>query len=306
MCIFYQEYEKMLTLIRVSVKYVPWLLIRKIYWREKTMLSKRILTMQDLSCVGQCSLTVVLPVLSAYGIETCVLPTAILSNHTAFDKWSCLDLSFEMDNILKAWQENNFMFDAFLGGYLGSAAMADVAKICFQHFMKEGAPIIIDPVFGDNGKLYAAFDSGYVAVMADLIKSADIILPNLTEACFLTGIEYQPEVSTASAKEIVKRLAECTPAAIVLTGVEHDGEIGELIYADGEFSEVWAKKLPQRFHGTGDLFASAFTALYLQGSGLTEACEAAGNLVAAGINATDGSHIYGVNFEYALKNRIRC
>lgn len=268
------------------------------------MISKRILTMQDLSCVGQCSLSVVLPVLSAYGVETCVLPTAILSNHTAFDKWSCLDLAFEMDNILKAWRENNFKFDAFLGGYLGSAAIADVAKICFKDFLNEGAKIIIDPAFADNGKLYAAFDSGYVTVMEDLIKSADIILPNLTEACFLTGTEYQPNAPAGFTKEIVRRLAECTSAAIVLTGIEHGGEIGELVYSNGEFSEVWAKKLPRRFHGTGDLFAAAFTALYLQGSGLMEACEAAGNLVAASIDATDMSHIYGVNFECVL-NKAR-
>lgn len=268
------------------------------------MVSKKILTMQDLSCVGQCSLTVALPVLSAYGIETCVLPTAILSNHTAFDKWSCLDLACEMDNILEAWRKNNFKFDAFLGGYLGSAAIADVAKTCMKDFLKENARVIIDPVFGDNGKLYAAFDSGYVAVMADLIKSADIILPNLTEACFLTGIEYRPDISVKSAKEIVRQLAERTPAAVIVTGIEREGEIGELIYANGQFAEVWAEKLPQRFHGTGDLFASAFTALYMQGRGLIEACESAGNLVGEGIRATDISHTYGVNFEYALNKGI--
>lgn len=268
------------------------------------MLPKRVLTIQDLSCVGRCSLTVALPVLSAYGIETCVLPTAILSNHTAFDKWSCLDLTHEMKNILAAWRENGFRFDAFLVGYLGSADIVDVVKTCFNDFSNESAEIIIDPAFGDNGKLYPAFDGGYVTAMADLIKSADIILPNLTEACFLTGIEYQPDTSSESAKEIVKQLAEHTPGAIVLTGVERDGEIGELIYSDGEFSEVWAEKLPRRFHGTGDLFASAFTALYLQGSGLAKACASAGGLVTASINATDGSCIYGVNFEYALKNRI--
>lgn len=268
------------------------------------MLSKRILTIQDLSCVGRCSLTVALPVLSAYGIETCVLPTAILSNHTAFDKWSCLDLTYEMKNILAAWQGNGFRFDAFLVGYLGAVAVVDVVKTCFRDFSNESAEIIIDPAFGDNGKLYPAFDSGYVTAMADLIESADIILPNLTEACFLTGMEYWADASPESAKEIVKRLAGRTPAAIVLTGVERDGEIGELIYSDGVFSEVWAKKLPRRFHGTGDLFASVFTASHLQGSGLAKACASAGSLVAASINATDSSCTYGVNFEYALNNRI--
>lgn len=267
------------------------------------MMAKRILTIQDLSCVGRCSLTVALPVLSAYGIETCVLPTALLSNHTAFQKWSCLDLTDEMKKIMAAWRENGFRFDAFLAGYLGSAAAADVVKTCFRDFSNEGAKIIIDPAFGDNGKLYAGFDSGYVTVIADLIKSADILLPNLTEACYLSGVEYRPDVTPEFAKEIVKRLAEQTNAVIVLTGVERGGEIGELIYSDGALSEVWAEKLPRRFHGTGDLFAAAFSALYLQGSGLEKACAAAGALVAAGISATDDSCSYGVNFEHALYKR---
>lgn len=267
------------------------------------MRQTRILTIQDLSCVGRCSLTVALPVLSAYGIETCVLPTAILSNHTAFDQWSCLDLTHEMKNIMTAWRENGFRFDAFLVGYLGSAAAADIVKTCFRDFSNEGAAIIIDPAFGDNGRLYPAFDSGYVTVIADLIKSADILLPNLTEACYLAGVEYPRNVTIPFAKEIVKRLAEHSAAAIVLTGMERDGEIGELVYSDGVFSEVWAEKLPRRFHGTGDLFAAAFSALYLQGSGLEKACAEAGALVAAGINATDSSCIYGVNFEHVLNGR---
>ena len=140
------------------------------------MRSKRILTRQDLSCVGQCSLTVARPVLSAYGVETCALPTAILSNHTAFEKWSCLDLTPEMNHIMAAWRENGFKFDAFLLGYLGSADIMNIAKVCFRDFAADGAQIIIDPVFGDNGKLYPAFDKGYVAALADLIESADIIL----------------------------------------------------------------------------------------------------------------------------------
>ena len=267
------------------------------------MRSKRILTMQDLSCVGQCSLTVALPVLSAYGVETCVLPTAILSNHTAFEKWSCLDLTPEMNHIIAAWRENGFKFDAFLLGYLGSADIMNIAKVCFRDFAADGAKIIIDPVFGDNGKLYPAFDKGYVAAMADLIESADIILPNLTEACFLTETEYKANDSVETAKKAVLRLAERTNAAIVVTGVEQGGRIGELIYSDEEFTEVWAEKLLHHFNGTGDLFASVFTAIYLKCGDMRAACEAAGAFVAESIRATDASHTYGVNFEYALNHR---
>lgn len=267
------------------------------------MLSKRILTMQDLSCVGQCSLTVALPVLSAYGVEASVLPTAVLSNHTAFEKWSCLDLTPEMDAIMTAWRQNGFQFDAFLLGYLGSAAIMEIAKVCFHDFAAAHAKIIIDPAFGDNGRLYPAFDKSYVTAMADLIRCADMILPNLTEACYLTGTEYRPDGTLDYAKETVRRLAGQTNAAIILTGVEQNGEIGELIYTDGAFTEVWDKKLPRRFHGTGDLFAAAFTAVYLQSESMEAAASAAGRLVADSIRATDAAHTYGVNFEYALNNR---
>lgn len=265
------------------------------------MKSKRILTIQDLSCVGQCSLTVALPVLSAYGIETCVLPTAIFSNHTAFQKWSCLDLTSEMWDIMKSWSGNEIKFDAFLLGYLGSIDAMDAAKTCFQNFASENACIIIDPVLGDDGRLYPAFDRLYVSAMANLIESAHIILPNFTEACFLTGMKYRNSMSIEYLKEGIVRLAKLTPAIIVMTGVEFESGIGELIYFGGEFTEIRTEKLPGRFHGTGDLFASAFAAIYFQNGDLVKACEAANDLVIASIQATVAdSHFYGVCFEYAL------
>lgn len=266
------------------------------------MPQKRILTMQDLSCVGRCSLTVALPVLSAYGIETCVLPTAILSNHTAFPRWSCLDLSEEAGRIMAAWRENGFRFDGFLTGYLGSPAAIDAARACFQGFSEEGAPIVIDPAFGDYGRLYPAFDRSYVAAMGELIRSAHILLPNFTEVCFLSGTEYQSAAPPAYMKEAVVRLSRMTPAAIVMTGAESGGQTGELIYAGGEFTEVWTPLLPGRFHGTGDLFAAAFTAAYLQSGDLAGACGEANRLVSESIAATGDPRGCGVNFERALSN----
>lgn len=266
------------------------------------MLSKRILTMQDLSCVGQCSLTVALPVLSALGVEACVLPTAILSNHTMFKKWSYLDLTPEMPAILNGWRENGFKFDAFYLGYLGKATLMDVARECFKNFSVDGAKVIIDPAFGDNGKLYPSFDLNYVKEMARLIKSADIILPNLTEACFLTGEEYEENASLEFVEKVVKKLYCQCGATVALTGAEKDGLIGEVIYSGNEFAYVWEKKLPARYHGTGDIFASAFTASYVQEGDLQKACKLAGVVVAESIKATDKSHTYGVNFENVLKN----
>lgn len=269
------------------------------------MISKRILTMQDISCVGQCSLTVALPVLSAYGLETCVLPTALLSNHTAYDRWSFLDLTGETQRIMNVWRDNGFQFDAFLLGYLGDASLVEAAQTCFQDFSGGKAPIIIDPAFGDNGKLYPPFDDRYVDAMRELIRSANILLPNLTEACFLTATEYPEKVSEKLIKDVIRKLAKLTSATIVLTGAEKENKIGEWIYNGESFTDVWKEKLPGHFHGTGDLFASVFTAIYLKTGNHTKACEEAGKFVADSIQATDPSHRYGVNFEAVLYDRIK-
>lgn len=264
------------------------------------MQTKRILTMQDLSCVGQCSLTVALPILSRYGIETCVLPTAVLSNHTMFKGWSYLDLTPEIPAIYKHWQDNDIKFDAFLLGYLGKASLMELAVNCFDRFSAEGAPVIIDPVFADNGKLYGGFDLNYVAEMRKLIKRADIILPNVTEACFLTDTPYESSCNIAFVKNLAKKLAEITHATVVITGAERDGKIGELIYCGEQFDEVLLEKLPAKRHGTGDIFASVFTANYLDGKSLTESCYAASQFVIDCLKETDADHFYGVNFEKIL------
>lgn len=264
------------------------------------MKTKRILTMQDLSCVGQCSLTVALPILSRYGIETCVLPTAVLSNHTMFNGWSYLDLTPELPAIFENWKNNDIKFEAFLLGYLGKAELMASAEKCFDEFSADDAPVIIDPVFADNGKLYGGFDLNYVAEMRKLLKRADIILPNVTEACFLTGTEYRPECDEAFAEELAKKLASVTDGTVIITGVEKDGKIGELIYDGGRSECVLLEKLPAKRHGTGDIFASVFTANYLGGKSLFESCRAASGFVIECLKQTDESHFYGVNFEKIL------
>lgn len=273
------------------------------------MKTKRILTMQDLSCVGQCSLTVALPILSRYGIETCVLPTAVLSNHTMFKGWSYLDLTPEIENIYKHWKDNDIKFDAFLLGYLGKAQLMDLAEKCFDEFSADGAPVIIDPVFADNGKLYGGFDLNYVAEMRKLIKRADIILPNVTEACFLTGTEYREEQGEQYIKELAKKLFDITGKTVIITGVENGGAIGEYILTEimrakkptlrGEY--VLLEKLPTKRHGTGDIFASVFTAKFLGGASLADSCGAASLFVIDCLKETDPDHFYGVNFEKVLK-----
>lgn len=262
---------------------------------------KRIVTMQDLSCVGQCSLTVALPILSAFGVETCVLPTAVLSNHTMFESWSYFDLTPEIPNIFGHWKRNGFKFDAFLLGYLGKAELMDIAERCFDGFAADGAKIIIDPVCGDNGKLYSGFDLDYVAAMRKLLKRADIILPNVTEACFLTGIEYREPYDANFVNKLAEELRKITDAKIVVTGCLFGKDIAEVIYGKKRGEILLHERLPQNKHGTGDIFSSVFTAGLLQGKSMRDACNTAAGFVAECMRKTDRDHFYGVNFEKLLK-----
>ena len=262
----------------------------------------KLLTMQDLSCVGQCSLTVALPILSANGIETCVLPTAILSNHTMFKSWSYLDLTVEIENIFRHWKNNNFKFDAFLLGYLGKPELMKVAEKCFDNFSADGAKVIIDPVFGDNGKLYPGFDLNYVNEMRKLLKRADVILPNVTEACFLTDTEYKPGYDIAFVDDLAKKLAKITNGKIIITGALLGKNIGEVIYEKNKSDILLHELIPQSKHGTGDIFASVFTANYLLGKGEHDSCDIAAKFVADCLKNTDKDHFYGVDFERILKH----
>ena len=269
------------------------------------MNGKKILTVQDLSCVGQCSLTVALPVLSHYGLEAAILPTAVLSNHTMFKSWSYLDLTDEIPEIYRVWRENGIKFSGFLLGYLGKQSIMRLCEQAFDEFSEEEAPVIIDPAFGDNGKLYGGFDGEYVAAMLKLLKRADIILPNLTEASFLLGEEYKTEYPASYPEEMAEKLHGITGATVVITGVERDELIGELIFDGSKKTYVLSEKLPKFSHGTGDIFAAAFTARYLNGASLAESCDTAGRLVADCLRVTGENHGYGVQFEDVLYSQIK-
>ncbi len=269
-------------------------------------MDKMVLIMQDVSCVGQCSVTVALPILSHYGFESAILPTALLSNHTAFSEWTCLDLTNEIPTIYDGWTKNNFKFDGFLLGYLGDTRIIQLAKECFARFSSNGAFKIVDPAFGDNGKLYGAFDMSYVDAMRSLIGEADIIVPNFTETCFLTDSEYKQAYDKVYFESVVKKLQKLTNGVIVITGVEFgDGLIGEAVLKDGEFEYTFAPKLPRSSHGTGDIFASVFASHLLNGASYIDACAKAGKFVADSIIATPEKHTYGVCFEKVLYQGIK-
>ena len=179
----------------------------------------KLLTIQDISCVGQCSLTVALPILSAAGVETCILPSAVLSTHTAgFSGFTVRDLTEDIPAIAAHWRRENIAFDAIYTGYLGSTEQVAYVRDIFETLLKPGGLTIVDPAMADNGRLYPAFDGPYVEAMKSLAFGADIILPNITEACFLTDTEYRESYDEAYIAALLDRLTASGAKTVVLTG----------------------------------------------------------------------------------------
>lgn len=270
---------------------------------------KRILTIQDISCLGQCSLTVALPIISACSHETCILPSAVLSTHTGgFTGYTVRDLSGDFPNIREHWIKEGIAFDAIYTGYLGSTKQVEYVSDIFDTLKRGDAKIIVDPAMADNGKLYWGFDDEYVKGMAYLCSKADIILPNITEACFMTGVEYKENYDKAYVDELVSKLSQICSGTIVITGVSYnDDEISVIIAKNGEQTSYVHKKIGKSFHGTGDIFSSAFVGSYMQGKTMFDAIKIASDYTVECIENTigDESHWYGTKFETALPSLIR-
>lgn len=239
-------------------------------------MQKRILAIHDISCYGRCSLTVALPIISASGAECTVLPTAVLSTHTGgFTGFTFTDLTGDMMKIAEHWKSENVEFDYIYTGYLGSFEQLQIVENIIK--MNPKAKVVIDPVMGDHGKLYGAFTPEFAKGMAHLCRLADVVMPNMTEAAFMTDHEY---LETPFTKEQVKSVLEsvmklgCKNA--ILTGVAYDeGHLGSAVY-DGEtlcYSEE--EKVNGMYHGTGDVFGSAFVGALAAGKTIAEANEIA-------------------------------
>ena len=269
---------------------------------------KRILTIQDISCVGQCSLTVALPILSACGLETVILPSAILSTHTGgFTGFTFRDLTDDLDGIAEHWAKEGIFFDGLYTGYLGSARQIDQVLSIASSRLKEGSPLIVDPAMADNGKLYPGFDEKFVEAMKRLTIKADILLPNITEACFLTGTEYRENYDEAYVKELVEKLAANDRQIVVLTGVGYkEDKTGVVVYENGEMKYYEHDRIAKGCHGTGDVYASAFVGAFVNGKTPYEAAVIAADYTVECIRGTqdDPDHWYGVKFEPQLKKLI--
>lgn len=269
---------------------------------------KKVLTIQDISCVGQCSLTVALPILSACGMETCILPSAILSTHTAgFSGFTFRDLTDDIPLIQKHWQKENIKFNAMYTGYLGSTKQIAYVKDILHTMGTENALRIVDPAMADNGKLYPAFDKEYVEAMKELCASADILLPNITEACFLVDAVYQESYDESYIQNLVEKLALLGAKTIVLTGVGYrQGKTGVVVYEKGKMEYYEHDKISKGCHGTGDIYASAFTGALMKDKSVFESARIAADYTVKCIINTQGDaeHWYGAKFETALRDLI--
>lgn len=265
------------------------------------MAYKRILTIQDISCAGQCSMTVALPILSACGHEVCILPAAVLSTHTGgFGRPAVRKLGDLMWETVRHWKENDITFDLIYTGYLGSLEAVKCAREILGTMLAPGGVTIVDPAMADHGKLYSGLDGAYAEAMKGLCGMADVILPNITEAAMMTGLPYREELD----EDYVRRLMEGLQAPnAVLTGVGfRAGETGYGVRTEAGIRFGHHEKIGRSFHGTGDIFASAFTGALACGKPLADAADVAAKYTFRCILDTDAApaHWYGVKFEPAL------
>lgn len=265
---------------------------------------KRILTIQDISCVGQCSLTVALPILSACGVETAILPSAVLSTHTAgFTGYTFRDLTGDMPAISDHWKKEQIQFEAIYTGYLGSREQISYIRKMFQELKTATGITVVDPAMADNGKLYPGFDDAYVEAMVALCADADYVVPNITEACFLTGMEFKTQYDRSYIDALLTALTEKGMSNVVLTGVSYaEGRTGVVVYEKSVYNYYEHEKLANSCHGTGDIYASALVGAMMRGKTAVQAAKIAADYTVDCIKETAklDNHWYGAAFEPVL------
>ena len=273
---------------------------------------KRIVTIQDISCVGKCSLTVALPVISACGVETAVIPTAVLSTHTAFSSFTFRDLTDEITPVAENWKNAGIGFDAIYTGYLGSERQISLMEQFFQDFRTDDNLIFVDPVMADNGRMYTGFAPEFADSMARLCAKADIIVPNMSETCFMLHRDYMDGgYSENDIRKLLRQLTELGCRTAVLTGVSFEKDkIGVMSFdaASNAYFSYFTEKVPQSFHGTGDVFSSACVGALMRGLPLDGALKTAANFTLASIRETvknPAHNWYGVDFETALPTLLQ-
>lgn len=266
----------------------------------------KILTIQDISCYGQCSITVALPVVSAFGIETAVLPSAVLSTHTSgFTDYTVRDLTEDLPAIRKHWEKEGIFFDAIYTGFIASAEQLDYIKDIIDSRLKPDGLVFVDPAMADHGEFYNGFDQEFADKMGELCKLGDYILPNTTEACYILHKAWKEEFSKEEMLEMARELSAFTKRHVILKGDTHrENELGMIVLDKIESSceTVYNDKVDYVSHGTGDVFASSFVGSVMIGKTPAEAAKIAGEFTKKAIEKTvgDENHTYGVKFEQAI------
>lgn len=266
-------------------------------------ISPRVAAIHDLSGFGRVSLTMVIPILSTMGVQVCPLPTAVLSTHTGgFSDYKFIDLTEHMEEYIQHWQSIGLEFDCIYTGYLGSPRQIEIMSQFIREFKLEEQLVVIDPVLGDNGRLYQEFDMGMAEKMRKFIGLADVITPNLTEASFLLGKSYSEKVAEAEIKSWLTALADMGPDTVIITGVpdfDSDKETYVIAYnrADGRYWKVKCSYIPAHFPGTGDGFTSVVVGSLLRGDSLPIALDRAVQFILAAIRASYG-------YQYPLREGV--
>jgi len=271
-------------------------------------MQKRIITIQDISCVGRCSLTVALPIISAAGIETSILPTAILSTHTGgFEGYTFRDLTDDIEPIVAHWETLDLQADAVYTGYLGDARQQKLIADIFTNYKKKGSLIFVDPAMADNGQLYPAFDKDFALGMRDLCKMADLIAPNITEAVMMLEREYPgDDYDQPYIEELLRALSDLGPERVVVTGVSFSFDrIGAAAYtrSTDTIDYYFTRRIEGYYHGTGDIYSSTLLAAVINGMSIAEAIKVACDFTLDAITRTYAAKDdpkYGVDFESGL------
>lgn len=274
---------------------------------------QRVAAIHDISGFGKCSMTVVLPILSAAGIEVVCMPTAVLSTHTGgFEGFTYRDLTEDLPAITEHWKSLDLHFSSIYSGFLGSPEQVDIVSNFMDTFNSDNTLVYVDPVMADEGELYSVFDDHMVDKMRELCEKADLLLPNITEACFLLKQPYQHGPYTRDyIEKLVRGLSDMGPEKVVLTGVYFDNEkLGAACYdrAEDKVEYAFSEKVPGQFHGTGDIFGSFCLAALLNGKSLLDSTQFAVDLTADCILRTvarETKRREGVDFEGVLPEMMK-
>lgn len=267
----------------------------------------KVLTIQDISCYGQCSLTVALPILSKYGVETAILPSAILSTHTSgFKNYTVLDLTLEMPKIINHWISEGIEFDAIYTGYIGDKRQFDYILECKNKLLKKDGLFIVDPAMADYGKLYPGLNEDIVEGMKKICSLADYIIPNITEASLLTKNKYLEVYDNKYIEKLLNDLNLLGAKNVILTGVSYEeNKIGAVYYNGNELTSYFSRKIEKSYHGTGDIFSSVIVANIMNNVNIKDNLKDAVEFIIDCILKTkdDDNHNYGVKFEEVIKNK---